>query len=136
MRSSQGFSLVEVALSLAIFSIGVIGVIRLIYFAQHQANYTFHAMQALNLTESKLEWFRTRGANPQLSPFPVADFDRDLVSGVDTSHPPYTIRWQVSGAVLQGSVKPIQISTSWLDAQQHSHAITLNTMIARFNEFE
>jgi type IV pilus assembly protein PilV len=136
MRNDRGFSLVEVALSLAIFSIGTVGIIRLIYFAEHQANYALQALHALTLAENKLEWFRTRGADSQRSSIQVADFDTDLVSGVDTSHPPYTIQWRVSGVILQGTVKPIEISTFWLDKQQNSHSITLQTMIARPNQFE
>ena len=132
----QGFSLVEVMITFLLIGVSVLGLIKLQSYIEQRADFALHSIEALNLAEQKLEWFRTRGALSSDSSFAVASYDSDIVSGAEQIGSFYTLTWSVSEPnSLSGSLKTIDIEASWLDRHGNKHAVNLQTMISRFSEF-
>jgi len=131
----QGFSLIEVLITFVLIGIGTLGLIKLQAYIEKQADYAISSVEALNLAEQKLEWFRTRGATVNRSGFQVASYSGDIVSGSEI-HGQYTLTWKVSELSGTGPIKAIDIETSWLDRQASKQAVSLQTMISQYSEFE
>lgn len=60
----QGFSLIEVMITFLLIGVSVLGLIKLQAYIEQKADFALHSVEALNLAEQKLEWFRTRGFYP------------------------------------------------------------------------
>jgi prepilin-type N-terminal cleavage/methylation domain-containing protein len=161
-RKYSGSTLIEVMVSLVIFSIGVLGVCQLQQSTMYQMNDLFYRSRALELASSQLEIFRSHGSQAvsplQLSlPDSLTAFERseqltlsgkkilsqqpihfsDIRSTSDCeSEPPYCVFISVSNDLFHGDLKVIQAKVIWPDKWGKTHAVTLSTMISRFNEFE
>lgn len=131
-----GFSLIEVMISFMLIGIGALGLVKLQVYIEQQADFAMHSVQALNLAEQKLEWFRTRGASRTASTFPVADYYHDIVAGEDSSHPDYMVKWDIPSITLSGSLKTVIIEVSWYDRYGKKQRVELNTMISQYSEFD
>ncbi|EEX65339.1 type IV pilus modification PilV family protein [Vibrio metoecus] len=137
MRNKQrGFSLIEVMISFVLIGIGALGLVKLQAYIEQRADYAMHSIEALNLAEQKLEWFRTRGASSAVPSTPVANFDSSIVSGNDASHPLYVLSWAVPAATVSGSLKTVTIEAVWHDRQGAVQSVTLKTMISKYSEFD
>ena len=138
MRNKErGFSLVEVMITFLLIGVSVLGLIKLQTYIEQKADFALHSIEALNLAEQKLEWFRTRGALTPDASFNVASYDSDIVSGTEQARNLYTLTWTVTEPnSLFGSVKTVDIEASWFDRQGNKHAVKLHTMISKFSEFE
>lgn len=137
MRNKQsGFSLIEVMISFVLIGVGALGLVKLQAYIEQRADFAMHSIQALNLAEQKLEWFRTRGASSAVSTSPVADYTDDLVAGEDTSHPLYTLQWEIPSIELSGALKTVLITASWSDRHGKKQHIELKTMISQYSEFD
>jgi len=138
MRNKErGFSLVEVMITFLLIGVSVLGLIKLQTYIEQKADFALHSIEALNLAEQKLEWFRTRGALTPDASFNVASYDSDIVSGTEQARYLYTLTWTVTEPnSLFGSVKTVDIEASWFDRQGNKHAVKLQTMISKFSEFE
>ncbi len=134
-NSRRGFTLLEVLIALLLIGIASLALIKLQVYTEQRSDFAVKSIEGLNLIENKLEWFRTRGADPSQSSVAVADFD-SISSGSD-SLPPYQLSWQIStpSAALSSSLKQITISAYWQDRLGESQQLTLTTMIARDGEF-
>ncbi|ENM5766110.1 prepilin-type N-terminal cleavage/methylation domain-containing protein [Vibrio mimicus] len=137
-NKQRGFSLIEVMISFVLIGVGALGLVKLQAYIEQRADYAMHSIEALNLAEQKLEWFRTRGASSALPTMPAANFDTNIVSGNDVSHPSYTLSWDVSNAsgVLSSALKNIRIEASWMDRHGETQSIELKTMISKHSEFD
>ncbi len=131
----QGFSLIEVLITFVLIGVGALGLIKLQAHIEQQADYAITSVEALNIAEQKLEWFRTRGGEVNHSGSQVASFSEDVVSGSE-HHGQYTLTWRVSELDAAGSIKAIEIEASWLDRQASKQAVSLKTMISQYSEFE
>ncbi|ENM5771910.1 prepilin-type N-terminal cleavage/methylation domain-containing protein [Vibrio mimicus] len=137
MRNKQrGFSLIEVMISFVLIGVGALGLVKLQAYIEQRADYAMHSTEALNLAEQKLEWFRTRGASSALPTMPAANFDTNIVSGNDVSHPLYTLSWSVPAATLSGALKTIYIEALWQDRHGETQSVELKTMISKYSEFD
>ncbi len=134
LTKQAGYSLVEVMISFLLIGIASLGLIKLQVNVEQKADFAKHSVQALNLAEQKLEWFRTRGASAATSAMPVADFD-SISSGTSTSGH-YTLEWDVPPATVSGSLKTITITSSWEDRMGITQSIKLKTMLSRYSEFD
>lgn len=135
ISSQRGFSLIEVLLSFLLIGIGSLGLVKLQVYTEKKADYAINSIEALHLAESKLEWFRTRGALTAFSTITPADFTSDLVNGSDASHADYTLSWTVTDS-LSGELKTINIRSSWEDRSGLTQFIELTTMISKYSEFD
>lgn len=131
-----GFSLIEVVIAMLLITLATFGLARLQLEIEQRSEFARDSQVALQLMESKLVWLATRGAQTALSSLAVADFELDVVTGSDVSDSRYTLSWQVDSALLDGSLKPIEIHAQWLDRHGQTQSITLRTMLSQFNEFE
>ncbi|HGF7191661.1 TPA: prepilin-type N-terminal cleavage/methylation domain-containing protein [Vibrio cholerae] len=137
MRNKQrGFSLIEVMISFVLIGVGALGLVKLQAYIEQRADFAMHSIEALNLAEQKLEWFRTRGASSANPAIPTANFATDIVSGNDVSHPFYTLSWSVPAATLSGALKTIHIQASWKDRHGETQSVELKTMISKYSEFD
>ncbi|MBE4589226.1 type IV pilus modification PilV family protein [Vibrio navarrensis] len=134
-NKQRGFSLLEVMISFVLIGIGALGLVKLQVYIEQKADYAIQSIEALNLAEQKLEWFRTRGATAS-SAIAVANFADDIVAGSDTSYPPYTVTWSVPATVLSGALKTIHVQTTWTDRLGHPQSVELKTMISKYSEFD
>lgn len=136
MRNKQcGFSLIEVMISFVLIGVGALGLVKLQAYIEQRADYAMHSIEALNLAEQKLEWFRTRGASSANPAIPTANFATDIVSGNDVSHPFYTLSWSVPLQPCRGS-QTIHIQASWKDRHGETQSVELKTMISKYSEFD
>ncbi len=135
MQTKQsGFSLIEVMVSFLLIGIASLGLIKLQVNVEQKADYAKQSIKALNLTEQKLEWFRTRGASAAVSAMPIADFD-SIATG-SSAVGAYTVDWQVPPATVSGSLKTIIVTTSWQDRLGQTQSVQLKTMLSRHSEFD
>ena len=134
-NSRRGFTLLEVLIALLLIGIASLALIKLQVYTEQRSDFAVKSIEGLNLIENKLEWFRTRGADPSQSSVAVADFD--LISSGSDFLPPYQLSWQIStpSAALSSSLKQITISAHWQDRLGELQQLTLTTMIARDGEF-
>ncbi|TXY23272.1 prepilin-type N-terminal cleavage/methylation domain-containing protein [Vibrio mimicus] len=135
-NKQRGFSLIEVMISFVLIGVGALGLVKLQAYIEQRADYAMHSIEALNLAEQKLEWFRTRGASSVLPTMPAANFDTNIVSGNDVSHPLYTLSWSVPAATLSGALKTIHIEALWQDRHGETQSVELKTMISKHSEFD
>ncbi|WP_102402143.1 prepilin-type N-terminal cleavage/methylation domain-containing protein [Vibrio cyclitrophicus] len=131
----KGFSLIEVLISFLLIGVGSLGLIKLQTYVEQKSDFAIHSVEALNLAENKLEWFRTRGASAALSSITPADFATDIVDGMDHSHFKYQLDWTVTNS-LSGALKAVQITSSWEDRFSNNQEIELHTMISKYSEFD
>lgn len=83
MRNKQsGFSLIEVMISFVLIGVGALGLVKLQAYIEQRADYAMHSIEALNLAEQKLEWFRSRGASSANPAIPTANFATILSLGM------------------------------------------------------
>lgn len=136
MRSKQqGFSLIEVMISFVLIGVGALGLVKLQAYIEQRADYAMHSIEALNLAEQKLEWFRTRGASSANPAMSVAHFT-DIQTGSDASHPRYKLSWSVPNPTLSGALKTIDMTASWQDRHGENQSVNLKTMISQYSEFD
>ena len=94
------------------------------------------ALRRLDWQSHSFEWFRTRGADAAMSTLSIADFDTDIVDGIDATHPPFLIKWTVSTGLLGGRVKTIDIVVTWPDRTGQHQSINLQTQLTQYSEFD
>lgn len=135
-NKQRGFSLIEIMISFVLIGVGALGLVKLQAYIEQRADYAMHSIEALNLAEQKLEWFRTRGTSSAVPAMPFANFDTSIVSGNDTSNPQYTLSWSVPTATLSGALKTIHIEASWQDRHGEKQSVELKTMISKHSEFD
>lgn len=131
-----GFSLIEVMISFVLMGIGALGLVKLQAYIEQRADFSMHSVQALNLAEQKLEWFRTRGASSTAATFLLADYVDDLVAGEDATHPLYTLQWEIPAVTVSGALKTVVITASWFDRHGNPQHIELKTMVSKYSEFD
>lgn len=135
ISNQRGFSLVEVLLSFLLIGVGSLGLVKLQIYTEQKAEYAINSIEALHLAESKLEWFRTRGALTAFSTITPADFTSDIVNGSDASHADFTLNWTVVES-FSGELKTINIQSSWEDRAGISQSVELMTMVSKYSEFD
>ncbi|MCD1226525.1 type IV pilus modification PilV family protein [Vibrio cholerae] len=136
MRNKQcGFSLIEVMISFVLIGVGALGLVKLQAYIEQRADFAMHSIEALNLAEQKLEWFRTRGASSANLAIPTANFATDIVGGSIYSGR-YTLSWEIPTTALSGALKTIHIEASWKDRHGETQSVELKTMISKYSEFD
>ena len=114
MKSSRGFSLIEVLISLVVLSVGLLSVGQLMLTSLTTAAYGNHYTQATALAQAKMEEFRASR--------PVAGAGSDQVMGVNGTR--YMRTWSI---VANGEMRFITVAVDWIE--KTSHSIQLSTII-------
>ena len=114
MKSSRGFSLIEVLISLVVLSVGLLSVGQLMLTSLTTAAYGNHYTQATALAQAKMEEFRASR--------PVAGTGSDQVMGVNGTR--YMRTWSI---VANGEMRFITVAVDWIE--KTSHSIQLSTIL-------
>jgi prepilin-type N-terminal cleavage/methylation domain-containing protein len=132
-RNEQGFTLVEVLISLAIFAFGILAVINMQLLSTSinvksrgmtegivTAQNKIEELSALPYTDALLT-DRTTGANvggigaAGLDDFPATDADVDNADHSDFTAPRYSIFWNVEDDTPFTDTKTIRVIVRWVD---------------------
>ncbi|MCL9783921.1 type IV pilin [Vibrio sp. S4M6] len=131
-----GLTFIDVMTALFILSLGTLSLVKLQLYAEKSADWTSASIQALNLAEAKLEWFRTRGADQEKSSIPVASFKQDIVSGKEQIGETYLMVWKVTSVAPLPSLKHIIVTVSWSDRFSKPQQVMLQTYLSQYSEFD
>ncbi|MFC5078467.1 hypothetical protein VTH8203_04038 [Vibrio thalassae] len=132
----SGIGLIEVLVALCLLGVGALGLVKMQIDLEQRSDFAYRSIQALGLAEAKLEWFRTRGADPLVSSQAVANYMTDIVDGQDNSHPTFYVEWTVLQVAMDGNIKTVKVEVSWIDRLGVRRNVTLVTQISRFSEFD
>ncbi|WP_440887347.1 type IV pilus modification PilV family protein [Vibrio sp. WZ-1] len=132
--SQRGVGMLEVLFSVMLIAGGVLSLTKLQVYMEKESEYALNSLEALQLAEEKLEWFRTRGASSASSDIVVADFDADIIAGTSMNGT-YTVQWDLLPAPI-ANVKVVKVQATWLDRAGDTQGVELQTMISRYSEFD
>ena len=120
VRSSSGFTLIEVLVAIGILSIGMLGLaVGAVSITRANKTSQFHTM-ATNLAQEKLE---------QLKATTVANVTQCTTSNCETSKPTYlgvtfTRKWTVTASTPAAGLNQITVTVDWTDYTSHSVSVT------------
>ena len=114
MKSSKGFSLIEVLIALVVLAVGLLSVGQLMLTSLTTTAYGNQYTQATALAQAKMEEFRASR--------PVAGTGSDQVMGVNGTR--YMRTWSI---VANGEMRFITVAVDWIE--KTSHSIQLSTII-------
>lgn len=114
MKSSKGFSLIEVLIALVVLSVGFLSIGQLMVTSMRTTAYGNHFTQATALAQAKMEEFRST------RPLPGTGSDQPM--GANGTR--YTRTWSV---VANGEMRIITVVVDWVD--RTSRSIRLSTIL-------
>ncbi|WP_305810701.1 type IV pilus modification PilV family protein [Photobacterium leiognathi] len=148
ISNKKGFSLLESLIALAVLSVGVLGLVKLQIYIDRKADYALNSLEALQLAENKLEFFRTRanvsgGTNTLYFDDPILAEGSYSVEDIVVSGSSYTFKrsWviedkmKLSGA-SSADAKMITVDVQWNDHWGNSSNVALKTLFSRYSEFD
>ncbi|MCG3884692.1 prepilin-type N-terminal cleavage/methylation domain-containing protein [Photobacterium leiognathi] len=148
ISNQKGFSLLESLIALAVLSVGVLGLVKLQIYIDRKADYALNSLEALQLAENKLEFFRTRanvsgGTNTLYFDDPILAEGSYPVEDIVVSGSSYTFKrsWiiedkmKLSGA-SSADAKMITVDVQWNDHWGNSSNVALKTLFSRYSEFD
>ncbi|UKA24860.1 prepilin-type N-terminal cleavage/methylation domain-containing protein [Photobacterium damselae subsp. damselae] len=135
----QGFSLLEVVITLAVLSVGILGLVKMQAYMEVKAENALKTLDALHIAESQMEYYQTRASNVSgatgLIPFAsMADSTYCRQSMVSGSI--YTLTCDASNLSLSGALRTIDVKVSWSDRHGVSQAVNLKTALSKYSEFD
>ncbi len=106
MKNQKGFTLLEVLVTMAILSVGILGVLSMQFAAMNANSYTSGLTEATNYAGDKME----KLLNASYA---------SLVDGSDTEDE-YTITWDVTEPGVAGTdnTKSVLLTVSWTEKTQ------------------
>jgi prepilin-type N-terminal cleavage/methylation domain-containing protein len=139
-KKQQGFSLLEVVISLAVLSVGVLGLVKMQAYMEIKSENALKTLDALYIAETQMEYYQTRANNISgatgLIPFvSMADATYCLASEL-TSGSIYTLTCNANTLSLSDALRTIEVTVSWADRRGVSQAISLKTALSKYSEFD
>ncbi|HIF9314806.1 TPA: type IV pilus modification PilV family protein [Photobacterium damselae] len=139
IKKTTGFSLLEVVITLAVLSVGVLGLVKMQAYMEVKAENALKTLDALHIAESQMEYYQTRASNVSgatgLIPFAsMADSTYCRQSMVSGSI--YTLTCDASNLSLSGALRTIDVKVSWSDRHGVSQAVSLKTALSKYSEFD
>ncbi|HIF9317576.1 TPA: type IV pilus modification PilV family protein [Photobacterium damselae] len=148
----QGFSLLEVVITLAVLSVGVLGLVKMQAYMEVKAENALKTLDALHIAEAQMEYYQTRvsnisGATGLISFSELAEDDpvtsklKHCLSPELTVGTVFELDCEVvnaSGGVsaLSSALKTIEVKVSWSDRHGVSQAVSLKTVLSKYSEFD
>ncbi|MEI8596389.1 prepilin-type N-terminal cleavage/methylation domain-containing protein [Photobacterium sp. Hal280] len=124
VSKQQGFSLVEVLVSLLLVSVGLAGLMKLHGYLNVQADNALIMLSAVNLAESRLESLRFAAQGVASEARQRRHTEQYLLQGV-------TIRVETVVQPTQpGSISSVAVQASWQDRWQQPHQIVFESMFS------
>ena len=118
LKSSKGFSLIEVLIALVISSVCLLGLASLMVTSTHGNSFGGHMTEAVTLAQDKLEELRA--------------IRRNIPEGSNADHPEgstgisFTRNWNV---VTNGNLRTITVTVNWKDRLDHT--ISMQSVLCR-----
>lgn len=139
IKTMIGFSLLEVVITLAVLSVGVLGLVKMQAYMEVKAENALKTLDALHIAETQMEYYQTRASNVSgatgLIPFAsMADSTYCRQSMVSGSI--YTLTCDASNLSLSGALRTIDVKVSWSDRHGVSQAVSLKTALSKYSEFD
>ncbi|HIF9240564.1 TPA: type IV pilus modification PilV family protein [Photobacterium damselae] len=139
IKKTTGFSLLEVVITLAVLSVGVLGLVKMQAYMEVKAENALKTLDALHIAETQMEYYQTRASNVSgatgLIPFAsMADSTYCRQSMVSGSI--YTLTCDASNLSLSGALRTIDVKVSWSDRHGVSQAVSLKTALSKYSEFD
>ncbi|ELR66101.1 Type IV fimbrial biogenesis protein PilV [Photobacterium marinum] len=139
ISNNNGFSLLEVVISLFMMAAGVMGLIKMQSYMEVKSYNALKSIDALYLAEQQLEYFRTRAeVSSGVNLISYDDINSSQCPSIDTTVPPeYSLSCKVATIeALSGSAKKITVAAKWSDRWQNQQKVELTTIISRYSEFD
>lgn len=139
IKTMIGFSLLEVVITLAVLSVGVLGLVKMQAYMEVKAENALKTLDALHIAESQMEYYQTRASNVSgatgLIPFAsMADSTYCRQSMVSGSI--YTLTCDALTLSLSDALRTIEVKVSWSDRHGISQAVSLKTALSKYSEFD
>ncbi|HIF9177711.1 TPA: type IV pilus modification PilV family protein [Photobacterium damselae] len=148
----QGFSLLEVVITLAVLSVGVLGLVKMQAYMEVKAENALKTLDALHIAETQMEYYQTRasnvsGATGLISFSELAEDDPvtsklkhclspELTVGTVFELDCEVVNASVWGGALSSALKTIEVKVSWSDRHGVSQAVSLKTALSKYSEFD
>ncbi|HIF9263312.1 TPA: type IV pilus modification PilV family protein [Photobacterium damselae] len=148
----QGFSLLEVVITLAVLSVGVLGLVKMQAYMEVKAENALKTLDALHIAEAQMEYYQTRvsnvsGATGLISFSELAEDDpvtsklKHCLSPELTAGTVFELDCEVANAsgglsALSSALKTIEVKVSWSDRHGVSQAVSLKTALSKYSEFD
>ncbi|WP_318463511.1 type IV pilus modification PilV family protein [Photobacterium leiognathi] len=154
-KNQKGFSLLEVIISLAVLSVGVLGLVKMQAYMEVKSENALKTLDALHIAEAQMEYYQSRASNisgatglisfdelDELEPSSAPGTVRKLKHCMDpefTDGTIFELDCAVSEALsttLSSALKTINIKVSWADRRGVSQAVSLKTAVSKYSEFD
>ncbi|HIF9154693.1 TPA: type IV pilus modification PilV family protein [Photobacterium damselae] len=135
IKKTTGFSLLEVVITLAVLSVGVLGLVKMQAYMEVKAENALKTLDALHIAESQMELFQTRSASGGSG---TIAFDSISSSNATLSMAGETIYREIivkDDTPISGA-KKIIVTVSWSDRHGVSQAVSLKTVLSKYSEFD
>ncbi|EJN6961906.1 prepilin-type N-terminal cleavage/methylation domain-containing protein [Photobacterium damselae] len=135
IKTMIGFSLLEVVITLAVLSVGVLGLVKMQAYMEVKAENALKTLDALHIAESQMELFQTRSASGGSG---TIAFDSISSSNATLSMAGETIYREIivkDDTPISGA-KKIIVTVSWSDRHGVSQAVSLKTVLSKYSEFD
>ncbi|EAR57183.1 Putative typIV pilin [Photobacterium sp. SKA34] len=140
-KNQKGFSLLEVIISLAVLSVGVLGLVKMQAYMEVKSENALKTLDALYIAESQMEYYQRRVNNVSgatgLIPFSSMANSTYCIDSVAISKG-YSLTCNVSEPItaLSGALRTIDVKVSWADRRGISQAVSLKSAISKYSEFD
>ena len=140
-KNQKGFSLLEVIISLAVLSVGVLGLVKMQAYMEVKSENALKTLDALYIAESQMEYYQRRVNNVSgatgLIPFSSMANSTYCIDSVAISKG-YSLTCNVSKPItaLSGALRTIDVKVSWADRRGISQAVSLKSAISKYSEFD
>ncbi|MBP2701949.1 type IV pilus modification PilV family protein [Photobacterium lucens] len=132
----KGFSLLEVVISLAVLSIGVLGLVKMQAYMEVKSENALKTLDALYLAEKKLELFQTRSQSGGSGTIPYSSIISSPSEAIPISGITMTRKITVINNEPVSGAKKINVIVSWQDRRDVTQNVSLDTVISKYSEFD
>ncbi|WP_318445721.1 type IV pilus modification PilV family protein [Photobacterium leiognathi] len=132
----KGFSLLEVVISLAVLSIGVLGLVKMQAYMEVKSENALKTLDALYLAEKKLELFQTRSLSGGSGTILYSSITSSPSEAIPISGIMMTRKITVTDNEPVSGAKKINVIVSWQDRRDVTQNVSLDTVISKYSEFD
>lgn len=133
-----GFSILEALVTLVVVSAGLLGLAGLQSTLTREADASRHRGEATRLAQERIESIRSfhqiaAVSSPTWSSFGWTDLDKNLAKSdtIDSgTNVTYTRTWALGGKDAD-TMRPLQVTVSWVDRSGESQSVVLNSVVAK-----
>ncbi|WP_318434029.1 type IV pilus modification PilV family protein [Photobacterium leiognathi] len=152
VKLDRGFSLLEVVISLAVLSVGVLGLVKMQAYMEVKSENALKTLDALYIAEAQMEHYQKRvnnvsGATGLISFSELEEDDpvtsklkhclsQELTVGTVFELDCDVVKVSGGLSTLSSALKTIKVTVSWADRRGISQAVSLKTAVSKYSEFD